>query len=741
MVVLCSMGNRRARFVGVALLMTVVVLWLGYQAQLAPTTLRQAPFEVRPQSPPTVEKPIGPQGQHGDHQGDVKVLPEKPTHDGGEKDAGMQKDSEEEELVITTAASTFTSASTATSVATSTSTSAALPTEDAVPSVNCTALRPPLPDSEGDGHFPYARPPPECRTFRLPELEAVLGRTSRRIEDRALIRLFRNSYSHTLDTMIRWRGYAHEKQPADSGQIAERPITDEELTFVVTREGSHVMYLRDSVAHIVPYERLLEPSKEPDSLASLWRGLINLQSRYILAAPLCDAFQPPDESNIAPQENPAPALSSTGSLPFDPKVVYDCRWELSNLASFLQLSAVYYYRTEDLEFFAKYSWVDAIAAIIDTAEAMRNGTVDIDGNSLVPAWPFNINGSEGLLDAIPPVKENGMIRSAFRPNGEPAVRQLVTPSNIMFAVYLEHAAAILEALSESVHGNDQKKAGKRETSRALDLATRMRALATGIGEGIKRDAVVKHPDFGEIFAYAVDGNGGVETPDDAANYPSLLAMSLWNFTLPERKEKTKQPQVVKSVKHADRRDTGEEETQHENAIQEEKVKEEKPATTTFAIAAATASTATAKAVHITTSTSTSAHSTQPASTPESQYSYTAIYRSTRRFALSSSNTTSSSLSPSQNKLALAAISALTALDPMSGYNVTSSSSANDDDTNIEALAQRNDFLADQIQILLAESATGLVDGWVSGFVGELVIRIAEDEERRGRKGDVLGRLW
>lgn len=68
-----------------------------------------------------------------------------------------------------------------------------------------------------------------------------------------------------------------------------------------------------------------------------------------------------------------------------------------------------------------------------------------------------------------------------------------------------------------------------QDARAKNATTSMRELAFGIREGIDKDAIVKHRDFGEIFAYEVDGFGGSNLMDDA-NIPSLLAMPLWNYT-------------------------------------------------------------------------------------------------------------------------------------------------------------------------------------------------------------------
>jgi hypothetical protein len=64
------------------------------------------------------------------------------------------------------------------------------------------------PLSEGKRQFPYSRPDPECRTFQLPSMEKLIERMRGVIKDPDLFRLFENSFPNTLDTMIKWRGYA-----------------------------------------------------------------------------------------------------------------------------------------------------------------------------------------------------------------------------------------------------------------------------------------------------------------------------------------------------------------------------------------------------------------------------------------------------------------------------------------------------------------------------------------------------
>lgn len=87
------------------------------------------------------------------------------------------------------------------------------------------------PWSEGSRQFPYSRPAPECRTFNLPAMEKLIEEMRGVIKDPDLFRLFENSYPNTLDTMIKWRGYAQE---IGADGVEGNATTDEELTYVIT---------------------------------------------------------------------------------------------------------------------------------------------------------------------------------------------------------------------------------------------------------------------------------------------------------------------------------------------------------------------------------------------------------------------------------------------------------------------------------------------------------------------------
>ena len=133
------------------------------------------------------------------------------------------------------------------------------------------------------------------------------------------------------------------------------------------------MWLRDSANQVLSYLPLLQASDDPKSLAALFRGIINLHSRYIKISPYCHAFQPPPESGLPLGTNYAYNRNRVVP-PYNRKKTFDCKWELDSLASFLQISSEYYNVTGDIRPFARYKWVETVEVILDAVEAMRTAT-------------------------------------------------------------------------------------------------------------------------------------------------------------------------------------------------------------------------------------------------------------------------------------------------------------------------------------------------------------------------------
>ncbi|KAF2124115.1 glycoside hydrolase family 125 protein [Dothidotthia symphoricarpi CBS 119687] len=356
------------------------------------------------------------------------------------------------------------------------------------------------PYTETRHNLSYARPIPSCRTFPSQDVEATIARLRHVITDPDLFRLFENSWPSTLDTTIAWRGWSN----ASRGE-------PEELTFVITGD-IEAMWLRDSANQLQAYLSVLKPSGEWDSLASVFRGAVNLQARYVLEAPFCNAFQAPEESG---RERRSSMNSDRITPAFDYMSVFSCQWELDSLASFLQLSADYAGATGDWAFFGRGNWTRAVETVLQTAESMMIDSYDEEGNwqhtpytYCAPYGGTPINDCNGS-----PHRGNiGLVRSFHRPSDDACLFQYLIPSNMMFSTALNASADIVARLPNQA-----------------PLAARMRALSAGIRTGITTHGIVNDPKYGPIFAYEIDGYGSANIMDDP-NIPSLLSAPWINYT-------------------------------------------------------------------------------------------------------------------------------------------------------------------------------------------------------------------
>jgi meiotically up-regulated gene 157 (Mug157) protein len=105
-----------------------------------------------------------------------------------------------------------------------------------------------------------------------------------------------------------------------------------------------------------------------------------------------------------------------------------------------------------------------------------------------------------------PVNPVGMIVSCFRPSDDATIFGFLVPSNL-FAI---HSLRQLAEISKKVTGDK-------------DFAAKCTALADEVQDAVNKYAIVKHPKYGKIYAYEVDGYGSSYLMDEA-NVPSLLAM-------------------------------------------------------------------------------------------------------------------------------------------------------------------------------------------------------------------------
>jgi uncharacterized protein len=101
-----------------------------------------------------------------------------------------------------------------------------------------------------------------------------------------------------------------------------------------------------------------------------------------------------------------------------------------------------------------------------------------------------------------PVVYTGMSWSGFRPSDDACKYNYLLPSNILAVVALNHLSEL--PLKDN------------------DLKTKAATLTEAIRTDIETHGKVKHPRFGDVYAYETDGLGNSHFMDDA-NVPSLLS--------------------------------------------------------------------------------------------------------------------------------------------------------------------------------------------------------------------------
>ena len=267
---------------------------------------------------------------------------------------------------------------------------------------------------------------------------------------------------------------------------------------------------------MLSYQSFLNSSQTP-IFASLYRGVLNLQSRYIQTSPYCNSFQPPTESGVNASINSA-AANDTVFPTYNNLSVFECKYELDSLASFLELSNAYHQATGDVQFFGQFQWASAVQTVLNVAENMTQDTTYASDGAVIPSsYTFQrltFSASETLLNkgAGSPVKAGtGLVRSAFRPSDDSTLYQLFIPANMQFSHHLQGASEIMAQIGNA------------------DLASKMQNMASTIQCAIESHGVYQDPIYGNIYAFEVDGYGSINSMDDA-NIPSLLAAPVYGYT-------------------------------------------------------------------------------------------------------------------------------------------------------------------------------------------------------------------
>lgn len=314
------------------------------------------------------------------------------------------------------------------------------------------------------------RPAESARKFTSEAVEKKLAEVKAHIKDPKLAWMFENCYPNTLDTTCEFK--MKDGKPD---------------TFVITGD-IHAMWLRDSSAQVYPYVVLANEDKK---LQTMLQGVINRQVDCILIDPYANGF------------NEGPTGSEWESDQTDmKKELHERKWEIDSLCYPIRLAYHYWTETGDSSVFGD-KWEKAVETIYNTfIEQQRK-----EGNGSYTFGRVTAKQSDTLLNKYGnPVRPCGLIVSSFRPSDDATLFGFLIPSNLFAVTSLRQAAEMLRKIRDNAA-----------------LADKCESLAKEVEDAIKRYGIVEHPEFGKIYAFEVDGYGGINLMDDS-NVPSLLGL-------------------------------------------------------------------------------------------------------------------------------------------------------------------------------------------------------------------------
>ena len=310
-------------------------------------------------------------------------------------------------------------------------------------------------------------------TTKTSEIKALIRKIgddlSNKIDDNKLKKLFYNCFINTMETTVEYN---------------EENID----TFIITGDIP-AMWLRDSTSQI---EHYLPFINEHEDLKKLFVGLINRQVFCILHEPYANAFN--KTANGQKWDN---------DITKDSPWVWERKYEIDSLCFPVRLIYKYWKKSNDSSFFNN-EIKKVFYKIIDLWKIEQNHFESSDYSfQRLNCSPTDTLTNKGLGD---PVSYTGMTWSGFRPSDDACKYNYLIPSNMFATVVLGYISEIAEVVFKD---NELKNISNE--------------LRCEIEKGINKYGIIYTEEFGDIYAYEVDGLGNYNLMDDA-NVPSLLSI-------------------------------------------------------------------------------------------------------------------------------------------------------------------------------------------------------------------------
>ncbi len=285
--------------------------------------------------------------------------------------------------------------------------------------------------------------------------------------------LFSNCYTNTL--------------------LTTTEIMEDGSTFIITGDIP-AMWLRDSSQQVMHYIDLLQKDQE---VRKVIEGLIKKQFMYISIDPYANAFN--REPNGQGHQD-----DITEQNPW----IWERKYEVDSLCHPIRLAYLYWKAVGSSDIFDD-SFKSVLMSIIKLWKTEQRH----DEMSSYRFTRLNCPESDTLANSGAGTRTGytGMTWSGFRPSDDACEYGYNIPAN-MFAVTV---LGYIEEMAQLIYD---------DTSLALEAKT----LKQEIDEGINKYGVINDPEYGEVYAYEVDGLGHYNLMDDA-NVPSLLSAPYLNY--------------------------------------------------------------------------------------------------------------------------------------------------------------------------------------------------------------------
>lgn len=257
--------------------------------------------------------------------------------------------------------------------------------------------------------------------------------------------------------------------------------------FVITGDIG-AMWLRDSSMQVLPYFRAVSDEAVDRAL----RGLIRKQAKLILTDAYANAFNKKGDYSCYSRDK-----TEMGAF------IWERKYEVDSLAFPLMLLAKYVTATGRKDILTEEvpAALDRVLEVWETEQRHEASPYTFERDSDLETETLQ-NQGKGT-----PTAYTGMTWSGFRPSDDACRYHYLVPSNML-------AVSALRQLCTLPVGEK--------------MICRAKKLAEEISTGIYRYGIVRHPVYGEIFAYETDGLGHYNLMDDA-NVPSLLAAPWFGF--------------------------------------------------------------------------------------------------------------------------------------------------------------------------------------------------------------------